>query len=81
MAAQAWSRRHILKGTAGSLVAGLVARAGADDDPVPPIDERIRRLAENAPLAMRFDGDTAEACRAWQRRFAETLRIASPDYS
>lgn len=33
----------------------------------------IRRLAENAPLRMRFGGGSAEACREWQKAFRAKL--------
>jgi len=33
----------------------------------------IRRLAESAPLRMRFGGGSAEACREWQRAFRAKL--------
>jgi dienelactone hydrolase len=38
------------------------------------IDERIQRLASEAPLKMRFRGTTAADCRRWQTAFAEKLR-------
>jgi dienelactone hydrolase len=37
------------------------------------IDEEIRALAGQAPLAMQFAGGGADACRAWQRAFAAKL--------
>jgi dienelactone hydrolase len=41
---------------------------------VPTTDEAIRKLAEDAPLAMQFRGTTAEECRKWQGEFAAKLR-------
>jgi dienelactone hydrolase len=47
----------------------------AEDAPrVPPIDERIKQLADDAPLAMEFRGTTAAECRKWQTDFAAKLR-------
>ena len=41
---------------------------------MPTIDERIRKLADEAPLAMQFKGGNAEDCLRWQRQFAAQLR-------
>jgi dienelactone hydrolase len=41
---------------------------------VPTVDERIRELAEGAPLSMQFRGRTAEELRTWQAGFAARLR-------
>jgi dienelactone hydrolase len=49
-----------------------VARAEKAD--VPAIDERIRKMAADAPLALRFRGETADECRKWQGEFAAKLR-------
>ncbi len=38
------------------------------------VEEEIRKLAEKAPLRMKFTGSTAEECRAWQGEFAAKLR-------
>src|SRR5262245_38454907 len=40
----------------------------------PTASERIQQGAAEAPLALRFQGDTAEACRKWQVAFATQLR-------
>jgi len=58
------------------LVAGVsLSAARAQDAPrVAPIDERIRQLAEDAPLKLAFTGKTADECRAWQKEFAAKLR-------
>ncbi|MBI3696610.1 MAG: acetylxylan esterase [Acidobacteria bacterium] len=37
------------------------------------VHDEIRRLADEAPLAMQFKGGAAEECRAWQRTFAAKL--------
>jgi dienelactone hydrolase len=69
------SRRDFLKHSA-AIFAGLsVQQLLADEPPkVPAIDERIQKLAEDAPLSMQFRGSTAEECRKWQSEFAAKLR-------
>jgi dienelactone hydrolase len=67
------SRRGFLLGCGGALLAGPAAR-GEERAPVPDIDERARKLAEDAPLEMRFRGRTAAECRRWQGEFAARLR-------
>lgn len=39
------------------------------------IEEEIRGLAAQAPLAMQFRGGTADQCRQWQQAFSEQLRL------
>ncbi|HVA49518.1 MAG TPA: prolyl oligopeptidase family serine peptidase [Pirellulales bacterium] len=72
---QPLSRRHWLLGSAAGL-AGVSLRALHAEEPVavPTIDERIRKLADEAPLAMQFKGGNAEDCLRWQRQFAAQLR-------
>ncbi|MBL8825982.1 MAG: hypothetical protein JNM18_03290 [Planctomycetaceae bacterium] len=41
---------------------------------VPTIEQRIDDLAANAPLKMRYQGTSADECRAWQRQFGAKLR-------
>jgi dienelactone hydrolase len=41
---------------------------------VPTAEERIRKLAEEAPLALEFRARTEAECRAWQKEFAAKLR-------
>src|SRR4051812_46751993 len=41
---------------------------------VPTILERLAQDTANAPLAMRFQGGTADECRKWQAAFAAKLR-------
>jgi dienelactone hydrolase len=43
-------------------------------DKLSTVDQHIKRLATDAPLTMRFQGTTAEECRAWQTKFAGKLR-------
>jgi len=76
-AVPALGRRGFLKVSAASLAlagrpAGLQGAAPADV--VPPIDERIQALMEEAPLTMQFRGTTAEECRRWQAEFGAKLR-------
>ena len=69
------SRRQFLAGAGTGLLAGLAhPLSAAEPTIVPNIDERIRKLAEEAPLAMEFRGKTAEECRKWQGEFAAKLR-------
>jgi dienelactone hydrolase len=70
------SRREFLLGSAALLLAERRAGAQKAEEAarVPGIDERIRKLAEDAPLAMQFRGKTAEDCRQWQGEFAAQLR-------
>lgn len=35
--------------------------------------EHVRQLAADAPLAMRFEGETADEARLWQKRFGDQL--------
>lgn len=67
------SRRRFLR-CAGAPLFGGLALAGPEPPRVPTVDERIRELAEAAPLAMEFRGRTAEDLRSWQGEFAARLR-------
>jgi dienelactone hydrolase len=67
-----FSRRNRLL-LAGMLLATASSLARAQDAP-PTIDGRIKQLAAEAPLALRFQGMTAAECRQWQTRFAAKLR-------
>ncbi len=67
------SRRGLLLGCGGLLLARPGAR-GEERARVPDVDERIQKLAEGAPLEMRFRGTTADECRRWQGAFADRLR-------
>lgn len=70
------SRRRFLGGCGAALLAGGRVHSLQAEEPlrVPTIDERIRKLAEDAPLALEFRGSTAEECRCWQKEFAAKLR-------
>ncbi len=59
------SRRTFL--TASAALPALAATAVRD------VHTEIREMAEAAPLAMRFPGGDAAACRAWQKEFAAKL--------
>ena len=61
---------HTLSATLGSLV--LAALALGQEPPA--VDERIKKLAAEAPLRLRFQGTTADECRRWQAQFAAKLR-------
>jgi dienelactone hydrolase len=67
------SRRCFLQGSGAAFLAGprhLIQK------PAEPrtVDDEIRKQAEEAPLALRFRGKTADECRAWQVEFAARLR-------
>jgi dienelactone hydrolase len=59
-----------------ALVAILVPLAFHAGEPakVPPINERLKAEVENAALAMRFKGTSADDCRAWQKDFSAKLK-------
>src|SRR5690349_9885606 len=62
------SRRDFFHFSGAALLTALgTAAARAQKVPeVPTVDEAIRKLAEDAPLSMRFRGTTADECRKWQ---------------
>jgi hypothetical protein len=66
------SRRQFLIGSGAALLTDGAPAAQAVR--VPTVDEHIRRLADDAPLRSRFQGNTAAECRQWQADFAATLR-------
>ncbi len=70
------SRRRFVWGCGATLFGGLPAPLLQAVEPprVPTVDEYIRRLAAEAPLALQFRGQTAAECRAWQQEFAAKLR-------
>lgn len=45
-----------------------------DNAAVPGVQDRILKLAADAPLTMQFIGQTADECRLWQRQFSAKLR-------
>jgi dienelactone hydrolase len=68
------SRRGFLA-AGGTVLLARVRQLRAESPPsVPTADEWIHKLAEEAPLAMEFRGQTAEECRRWQGEFAAKLR-------
>lgn len=70
------SRRRFLQHAAAAAIGSLMSTALRADEPtdVPTILTRLADAAREAPLAMRFEGTTAEECRAWQARFGAKLR-------
>jgi dienelactone hydrolase len=70
------SRREFIEISGAALLTAAVADAGEVPNAVkvPTTDEAIRKLAEDAPLAMKFGGSTADECRKWQGEFAAKLR-------
>ena len=49
-------------------------RLAAEDATIPTVDERLRAMAAEAPLVMKFKGSSREQCQAWQHEFAAKLR-------
>lgn len=77
LAALRLGRREFLQAAAASLVVTGRTRGGVGDEPgsaVLGIDERIGSLVDQAPLAMRFQGSSADDCRRWQAEFGAKLR-------
>lgn len=69
------SRRRFLTRAASVLGAAFLAPGlRAADTPALDTLARLRREMDEAPLAMRFTGTTADECRAWQKEFAAKLR-------
>ena len=66
-------RRFLATTSAGAVIAARRHLGMAQEAQSPTIDQRIRALAEQAPLAMRFDGTSAQSCREWQRAFGAKL--------
>jgi dienelactone hydrolase len=69
-------RRDFLRGAGAAVLAGWTGNRVLAEEPAPPppIEERLQREIDDAPLAMRFRGSTADECRAWQGEFAVRLR-------
>jgi len=70
------TRRGCIKALSASCLVPTFVQRAFGDEPATSVDvhDQVKRLAGNAPLSMRFTGDTAEACRAWQHAFGEKLR-------
>jgi len=69
------SRRRFLAGGAALPAGGAARLLGAEVPPrVLTVDEWVRKLAAEAPLALEFHGQTAQECRRWQGAFAAKLR-------
>src|SRR6266436_741309 len=71
-----FTRRSFLSKTAGAMAgAATLALHGQERTPVvPSINDRLRQLVGDAPLAMRFKDITAEECKAFQERFRAKLK-------
>ena len=70
------SRRRFVLGCGAAMLTGSpgLLQGAAEPPRVPTVDEHIRQLAAEAPLALEFQGQTAAECRAWQQKFAAKLR-------
>jgi dienelactone hydrolase len=69
------SRREFLRSAGVATLAGLTTPVFAEDVPkVPTTQEALRKAVEDAPLAMKFTGKTAEDAKKWQASFGEKLR-------
>jgi dienelactone hydrolase len=66
-----FGRRRFLNVTGAALLAGP---RGLAQEATRTVDDEVRRLAAEAPLALRFRGTTTGECRAWQQEFAARLR-------
>jgi hypothetical protein len=70
------SRRQFLTGSGavlvGDLIAGPVWAEKTAETMI--VDEWLKKQVEDAALAMRFRGSTAEECKKWQAEFAAKLR-------
>jgi dienelactone hydrolase len=73
------SRRGFLHAAGAVILSGTATAQGPVD--VPTVDERIRKLAEDAPLTMQFRGGSAEDCRKWQADFGGKLRSLLGDFT
>jgi dienelactone hydrolase len=70
-------RRRFLSASVASLtvLSSALEKTYADEIvPLPGIEKRLDQLAHDAPLKLRFQGSTAEECRAWQKEFGSKLR-------
>jgi dienelactone hydrolase len=70
-----FSRRHFLAQSAAGLALPLVGPVfGQEPGKVPTVNERLRQETTGAPLALRFQGSTADDARKWQHEFGAKLR-------
>jgi dienelactone hydrolase len=69
------TRRDFLARTGAALL-GFAPGGLRGEEPAPILSviDRLRREADEAPLAMRFAGGSAEECRKWQADFGARLR-------
>jgi dienelactone hydrolase len=77
------ARRRFLRSSGLALFAGLGSETARADQPanVPTVDDWIKKQAEDAPLAMRFRGRSAEECRKWQGEFSAKLQALLGDFA
>ena len=77
------TRRRFLQSSSATVLAGLGVGPAWAQEPieVPPIDARIKKLAETSPLSMQFRGTSADDCLKWQAEFSAKLRSMLGDFS
>lgn len=70
------NRRHFLLQTGAALLAGSSGSSLLAQEPVkvPGILEWLESQIRDAPLSLRFNGQSAEECRLWQQTFHNKLR-------
>jgi dienelactone hydrolase len=70
------SRRRFLTGAGAAVLSAFSASWLRSEDGAlaPTIQERLQREIADAPLSLRFRGESAEECRKWQAEFAAQLR-------
>lgn len=73
------TRRGFLM-TCSLLALGRRSFTAENTSTIPTVDERLRALASEAPLTMRFLGTTRDECRVWQSEFAGKLRSLLGSY-
>lgn len=75
-AANRTTRRQFMSGAATAVLASLSGDGLFAEEPIeaPSILRRLEQAALDAPLGMRFQGESAAECRAWQNQFGGKLR-------
>ena len=66
------NRRAFLQ-TSVALLSASCTKLHAAPVEVPPVDQRMQTLEDNAPMAMQFRGSTPDEARAWQKAFKSKL--------
>lgn len=68
------TRRQAIRISLGAMLSGsAVSFVHGEDSQAKDVNQYIRGLADAAPLAMQFAGQTADECRAWQTEFRSKL--------